>query len=153
MERVEQEVEVAAPLTVVYNQWTQFEEFPEFMEGVTEVRQLDHRRLYWSAVIQGRELAWEAEIYEQTPETCIKWRGTAGPTTQGAVYFTEKGRKTVVRLVYEYEPDELMEKASEALAYMTAQLSKNLRQFREFIERRGRETGGWTGALPAKHSH
>jgi uncharacterized membrane protein len=147
MERVEKEIEVDAPLTVVYNQWTQFEEFPEFMEGVTEVRQLDDRRLFWSAEILGREFDWDAEIYEQVPDTCVKWRSTSGKHNAGEVHFSPVGEKTNVRLVMEYDPEGFAEKIADTLGFISKRLETNLARFRDFIERRGRETGGWRGEI------
>jgi|SRR5215204_3769493 len=147
MERVEKETEIDAPVRVVYNQWTQFEEFPEFMEGVIEVRQLDDRRLYWSAEILGKEFDWDAEIYEQVPNTCIKWRSTSGKHNAGAVFFTPKGDKTLLRMVMEYEPEGFVEKTADALGFVSNRVQTNLDRFREFLERRGRETGGWRGEI------
>jgi uncharacterized membrane protein len=147
MERVEQVVEVDAPLSVVYNQWTQFEEFPEFMEGVTDVRQLDCRRLYWRAEILGKEFNWDAEIYEQIPDNRIAWRSTSGNRNAGAVYFAPVGEKTQVRLVIEYIPADVSEDHEEARRVVSARVEKNLSSFRDFIERRGRETGGWRGEI------
>lgn len=145
MERIEKEVEVDAPVTVVYNQWTQFEEFPEFMEGITHVRQLDDRRLYWSAEIFGQEFDWDSEICEMVPDTRMSWRSTSGKKNQGAVYFTAVGDKTLTRLVFEYEPTDYGDKAAEVKTFFTAWVGGNVERFREFIERRGRETGGWCG--------
>ena len=147
MERVEKETVIDAPVSVVYNQWTQFEEFPEFMEGVTEVRQLDDQRLYWSAEILGKEFDWDAEIYEQIPDECIKWRSTSGKRNDGAVYFTPKGDKTLLRMVMEYDPEGLAEKTADALGFISERVQTNLDRFREFLERRGRETGGWRGEI------
>ena len=78
MERIEKEIEVHAPLRAVYNQWTQFEDFPNFMEGVKEVRQLDDRNLHWRAEIAGKLLEWDALIMLQEPDHCISWRATTG---------------------------------------------------------------------------
>ena len=147
MERVEKEIEVEAPLTVVYNQWTQFEEFPDFMEGVLEVRQLDYRRLYWTAEIMGKELDWEAEIYEQTPDACVKWRSTSGKHNAGEVHFEPVERGTRVKLAMEYEPEGLTERAADELGFVSQRLERNLQRFKEFIEQRGRETGGWRGEI------
>jgi uncharacterized membrane protein len=55
MSVMEKSIVVDAPIRQVYNQWTQFEEFPLFMEGVDEVRQLDDKRLHWRATIGGVE--------------------------------------------------------------------------------------------------
>jgi uncharacterized membrane protein len=139
MERVEKEVVVEAPVSVVYNQWTQFEEFPEFMEGVMDVRQLDCHRLYWQAELLGKEFDWNAEIYEQIPDSMIAWRSTAGKRNDGSVHFTPDGEKTHVRLVVEFEPEGFPNE----LEVVATRVQNNLNSFRDFIERRGRETGGW----------
>jgi uncharacterized membrane protein len=153
MERVEKEVEVDAPVTVVYNQFTQFEEFPEFMEGVTNVRQLDDRRLYWSAEIFGQEFDWDSELYEQVPDTSLRWRSTSGKKNEGGVYFTPNGDKSRVRLVFEYEPADYGDKTAEVKAFFETWVAGNLQRFRDFIERRGRETGGWAGIAQGTKSH
>src|SRR5688572_27556541 len=147
MERVEKVVEIDAPLSVVYNQWTQFEEFTEFMEGLTDIRQLDYRRLYWESEIEGKELMTSAEIYEQIPDSRIAWRSTAGARNTGAVYFNSIGEKTQVRFVMDYEAGDISEDHAKAQKAVRERIDKNLEAFREFIERRGRETGGWRGEI------
>ena len=147
MERIEKEIEVTAPLRVVYNQWTQFEEFPKFMEGVQEVRQLDDKRLFWRAEILGKDLEWEAEIFEQVPDQRIAWRSIMGKSNAGAVYFTGLGDKTRVRLVLDYEPQGAAEKLGDALGILGRRVEGDLKRFRDFIEQRGRETGGWRGEI------
>ena len=147
MERVEKVVEIDAPLSVVYNQWTQFEEFPEFMEGLTDIQQLDYRRLYWESEIEGKELMTSAEIYEQIPDCRIAWRSTAGARNAGAVYFSPVDDKTQVRFVMDYEPEDISADLPKAREAVKNRIDKNLEAFREFIERRGRETGGWRGEI------
>jgi uncharacterized membrane protein len=147
MERIEKEIEVTAPLRVVYNQWTQFEEFPRFMEGVQEVRQLDDKRLFWRAEILGKKLEWEAEIFEQIPDQRIAWRSIMGKSNAGAVYFTGLGDKTRVRLVLDYEPQGATEKLGDVLGILGRRVEGDLKRFRDFIEERGRETGGWRGEI------
>jgi uncharacterized membrane protein len=147
MERIEREIEVNAPLRVVYNQWTQFEAFPKFMEGVREVRQLDDKRLFWRADILGKELEWEAEIFEQVPDQRIAWRSIMGKSNAGAVYFTGLGDKTAVRLVLDYEPQGAAEKLGDVLGILSRRVEGDLKRFRDFIEQRGRETGGWRGEI------
>src|SRR5688572_20534098 len=147
MERVEKVLEIDAPLSVVYNQWTQFEEFPEFMEGLTELRQLDYRRLYWESEIEGKELMTSAEIYEQIPDSRIAWRSTAGARNTGAIYCNTIGEKTQLRFVMDYEPEDISTDHVKAQKAVKERVDKNLDAFREFIERRGRETGGWRGEI------
>ena len=73
MASIEKNIEVDVPVRTAYNQWTQFEEFPRFMEGVVEVRQLDDTHLHWKATVGGKELEWDAVITEQLPDQRIAW--------------------------------------------------------------------------------
>jgi uncharacterized membrane protein len=135
-------------VSAVYNQWTQFEQFPKFMEGVKEVRQLDDRRLFWRAEILGQEVEWEAEIYEQIPDQRIAWRSITGHPNRGAVYFTPVGTgKTRIMLTLEYEPLGAAERIANALGALSLRVEGDLRRFRKFIEERGVETGAWRGEI------
>jgi uncharacterized protein YndB with AHSA1/START domain len=146
--KVEKSVQVSAPISAVYNQWTQFEEFPQFMSGVNEVRQLDDSRLQWEAEIGGVKRQWEASILEQVPDEKIAWAATEGATNAGAVYFTPLGAdETSVRLSLEYEPEGLVEKAGDALNVIERQAEADLQSFKELIESRGAESGGWRGDI------
>jgi uncharacterized membrane protein len=148
VKRIEKEIEVKVPLSVAYNQWTQFETFPEFMEGVKEVRQLDDRRLFWRASILGREVEWQAEIYEQVPDTRIAWRSTTGEPNAGAVYFSAvNGDTTKITLVIQYDPQGFGEKIADALGAVSLRVAGDLERFRDFIEKRHVETGGWRGEI------
>jgi uncharacterized membrane protein len=148
MENIEKSIEVNAPLQQVYNQWTQFEEFPKFMEGVEEVRQLDDRRLFWRAQIFGKTEEWEAEIYEQVPDQRIAWRSIAGAPNAGAVSFAAAGPETTrVTLALNYEPLGAVEKIGDALGIVSARVEGDLKRFRDFIEERGRATGAWRGEI------
>src|SRR5919108_5038260 len=89
MAKIEKSIEVNAPLRAVYNQWTQFEEFPEFMQGVKEVQQLDDTHLHWCAKVAGKEMEWDAEIFEQVPDQRISWRSTSGKENAGTVHFEQ----------------------------------------------------------------
>jgi len=144
----EESVEVRVPLRTVYNQWTQFEEFPKFMDGVEEVRQLDDKRLHWRVKIGGQALEWDAEISDQTPDTRIAWRSLSGPPQGGAVLFDRVGPDlTRVTVRIEYEPQGLSEKMASSLGLIGARLRESLRRFREFIESRGTESGAWRGEI------
>jgi uncharacterized membrane protein len=97
---------VNAPLRVVYNQWTQFEEFPLFMEGVEEVRQEGDKRLLWKAKIAGKDKQWEAEITEQVPDKRIAWVSVDGTPNAGEVTFDPmESERTLITLTMEYEPE------------------------------------------------
>ena len=148
MPRIERDIEVEAPLRQVYNQWTQFEEFPRFMEGVEEVQQLDDRRLYWHASIGGRDIEWEAEIEEQVPDRRIAWRSTSERVIAGAVEFEAPGSMTTnVRLAMEYEPEGIIEGIGDSLGVLERQVEGDLERFKEFIENRDSETGAWRGEI------
>jgi uncharacterized membrane protein len=148
METIEKSIEVNAPLRQVYNQWTQFEEFPKFMEGVETVRQLDEQRLFWRAEIWGKTEEWEAEIYEQIPDQRIAWRSISGVPNAGAVSFESLGPNTTrVTLTINYEPQGALEKIGEALGVVSARVEGDLKRFRDFIEERGRATGAWRGEI------
>ena len=114
MESVEKSIEVDAPVSKVYNQWTQFEEFPRFMEGVAEVRQLDDKRLHWVAEISGKRKEWNAEIFEQIPDQRIAWRSTTGAKNSGMVNFYPLGEeRSRVTLKLNYDPEGVMESVGE----------------------------------------
>jgi uncharacterized membrane protein len=148
METIEKSIEVNAPLQQVYNQWTQFEDFPKFMEGVEEVRQLDDRRLFWRAQIFGKTEEWEAEIYEQVPDRRIAWRSITGAPNAGAVSFAAiVPERTRITLALNYEPTGAVEKIGDALGIVSARVEGDLKRFREFIEERGVATGAWRGEI------
>jgi uncharacterized membrane protein len=148
MERVEKFVEVNRPVSTVYNQWTQFEEFPLFMDGVKEVRQVDDTHLYWRAEVWGKEKEWEAEITEQEPDTRISWKSITGTWNAGTVRFEPLGDdRTIVRLAMAYDPKGLIEDVGDALGLFSAQVEKSVEGFKRFIESRGQETGAWRGEV------
>jgi uncharacterized membrane protein len=148
VERIEKTIEVDAPLRAVYNQWTQFEEFPRFMEGVKEVEQLDDSHVRWHAEIWGRDKVWDAEITEQEPDKRISWKSVSGAHNAGTVRFHPIDvDRTEVRLAMAYEPEGALEKAGDAVGILGRRVETTLEQFRKFIEARGRETGGWRGEV------
>src|SRR6185503_16865128 len=121
MERIEKSIEVRQPVRTVYNQWTQFEEFPRFMAGVKEVRQLDDTHVHWHAEIWGKDKEWDAEITEQVPDQCIAWRSTSGDAPNaGMVRFEPVASdRTRVRLTMDYEPQGAVENAGDALGVLS----------------------------------
>ena len=144
--KVEKSIVVDVPERVVYDQWTQFEEFPQFMGGVSEIKQLDDTRLHWVAEIGGVKREWEAEILEQIPDRKVAWAATSGATNAGAVFFEPAGGgKTMVRLELEYEPEGLVEKAGDAIGIVGRRAEADLEKFKAFIEAKGVPTGGWRG--------
>jgi uncharacterized membrane protein len=149
MERIEKSVEVKAPVRAVYNQWTQFEEFPRFMSGVKEVKQLDDTHVHWHAEIWGKDKEWDAEITEQVPDQKISWRSTSGDAPNaGTVRFEPVGPdRTRVNLTMEYEPKGVVENLGDKLGAMSARVQDTVEDFKTFIEKRGQETGAWRGEV------
>ena len=148
MEQIEKAIDVDAPLRAVYNQWTQFEEFPRFMDGVKEVRQIDDTHVHWHAEIWGRDKEWDAEITEQEPDQRVSWKSVSGAANAGTVRFQPiDANRTRVRLTMGYEPEGAVEKTGDALGVMSGRVENTLEQFKKFIEERGRETGGWRGEV------
>ena len=148
MARTDKTIEVNVPLQTAYNQWTQFEQFPMFMEGIEDVRQLDDRRLHWRANIAGKAKEWDAEIVEQVPDRRIAWRSTSGTPNDGVVSFRSiDAGTTEVRLDLDYEPEGAVETVGDALGFVTRRVEGDLKRFKEFIESRGTESGGYRGEI------
>jgi uncharacterized membrane protein len=142
-------VEVACHVNAAYNQWTQFEEFPRFMGGVEDVRQLDDRRLHWKVRIAGVEREFDATITEQIPDTRIAWKADGEVKHAGVVDFHPLGdERCQVSLQLDMEPEGLVEKAGDALGVVQRQVDGDLERFKEFIEERGHPTGAWRGEVP-----
>lgn len=150
MATVEKTIEVDVPVHTAYNQWTQFEEFPRFMEGVKEVTQVDAMRIQWHADIGGKDERWEAEITSQVPDERIAWRSISGAENSGIVTFHPvQDGKTQVHLRIEYQPEGVIEMAGDLLGVVSRRVEGDLERFKEFIESRGDETGAWRGHIHA----
>ena len=148
MGHVTKSINLDVPVRVAYDRWTQFEEFPRFMEGVHEVRQLDDRRLHWKATVGGREKEWDAEIVEQVPDQVIAWRSTDGTPNSGRVTFQEKGPQgSVVMVAMEYETDGVAEAIGEMAGFGERQVEDELVRFKELVESRQSPTGAWRGEI------
>src|SRR4051795_12840895 len=148
MTKVEKSVEVAVPVSTAYNQWTQFEEFPQFMSGVQQVEQLDDQTLRWVAEIAGVRRQWIATVLEQVPDQKVAWAATEGATNAGAVTFVAlPAGGTRVTLTLDYEPEGVVEKVGDALNIVERQATGDLERFKSFIESRGSETGSWRGEV------
>ncbi|MCA1844914.1 MAG: SRPBCC family protein [Actinobacteria bacterium] len=149
MAAIEESVEVEVPISTAYNQWTQFEEFPQFMEGIEEVRQLGDTQLHWRADIAGVTREWDAQITEQSPDERIAWTSTSGSKNAGVVTFHRiDDNKTKVMLQLDFEPEGLVETAGDALGFVNRRTKGDLDRFKAFIESRGAETGAWRGDVP-----
>lgn len=146
MPTVEQSIDVEVPLTTAYDQWTQFETFPEFMGGVEEVRQLSDTLTHWRTRIGGVEREFDAEVVEQHPDERVAWRSVDGKTHAGVVTFHRISDTTTrVMVQVDWETETLTERAGALVGVDDAQVKKDLARFKEFIERRGVETGAWRG--------
>lgn len=146
MSTIEKSVTVDVPVRTAYDQWTQFESFPQFMEGVESVQQRGDTHLHWHANIAGVDRQWEAEIVDQTPDERISWRATDGTTNHGTVSFaSEDGASSRVTLRLEFEPEGIVEKTGDALNVVDRRVAGDLERFKQFIEARGTATGAWRG--------
>jgi uncharacterized membrane protein len=147
---IESTIEVDVPLSAAYNQWTQFEDFPQFMEGVEEVRQLDDTRLHWVASVGGRRAEWDAKILEQHPDRQISWISEDGKKNRGTVTFESLGEtRTLVRLSLGYEAEGFVEAVGSAAGLDRRRIKSDLVRFKELIESRGAETGAWREDISA----
>jgi uncharacterized protein (TIGR02271 family) len=148
MSSIEKTIDVNVPVHTAYNQWTQFESFPRFMEGVEEVQQLDDKRLHWRAQIGGKEKEWDAEIVDQQPDRRVAWRSLGGAPNDGIVTFQPiDANATRVTLALDYEPEGFLENVGDALGFVSGRVQGDLERFKTFIESRGAETGAWRGEI------
>ena len=148
MSSITESIDVRVPVRTAYNQWTQFEEFPRFMEGIERVDQLDDQRLHWVAKVAGKTKEWDAKIVEQTPDQRVAWTATSGAENGGVVTFHRiDDNMTRVTVQMEIEPEDPIEKVGDAAGIPDRQVKKDLERFKDFIESRGQETGAWRGEV------
>jgi uncharacterized membrane protein len=148
MSKIMEAVDVRVPVRTAYDQWTQFETFPKFMEGIKSVRQLDDTTLEWVADVAGREKTWTARITEQEPDQRIAWTSTDGAHNAGVVTFHRlDDARSRVTLQLDVDPDGPIENAGDALGLVSRRVKGDMDRFREFIEARGSETGAWRGEV------
>jgi uncharacterized membrane protein len=149
MPSVTESIDVGAPLSTVYNQWTQFTTFPEFMTGVERITQLDDTHTHWVTKVGGARREFDAVITEQHPDERVAWRSTDGTSHAGVVTFHRLDeRSTRVTAQIEWEADTVAEKVGAAVGVDDRRVRSDLGRFKEFIEQRGGETGGWRGDVP-----
>jgi uncharacterized membrane protein len=148
MSQINESIDVDVPVRVAYDQWTQFEEFPRFMEAVERVEQLDDTTLRWTAKIAGVTKTWTAKITEQTPDQRIAWTSIEGARNAGVVTFHRlDDRKTRVTLQLDVEPEGPVESAGDALGFVQRQAKEDLKRFKAFVESQGVATGAWRGEV------
>ncbi|MDQ0819555.1 putative membrane protein [Arthrobacter sp. V4I6] len=148
METVEKTIDVAVPVRAAYDQWTQFESFPEIMSGVESVTQLTDTTNHWVTKIGGVRREFDTEIVEQKPDERIAWRSVDGKSHAGVVTFTPlDASHTQVSVRFEWAPETFTEKVGSALNIDDLKVQADLRKFKDFIESRGTETGAWRGEV------
>jgi uncharacterized membrane protein len=148
MATIEESIEVEVPVRTAYDQWTQFEEFPQFMEGIESVQQIDDTHILWTAEIGGKREEWRAEITEQHPDHRIAWRSTEGRQNGGVVTFHRIADGTTrIMVQMDWEPEGALETAGAAVGADSRRVQGDLKRFKELIERRGAPTGAWRGEV------
>lgn len=148
MHTISSDIDIELPVGTVYNQWTQFEDYPAFMSGVREVRQLAPDELYWDVRVGGAERGFATDITEQVPDERIAWKSTSGPEHAGVVTFHRlDDNRTRVRLQLEWEPEGFVEHVGAALQFDDAQVARDLHTFAELMESHGFATGAWRGEI------
>jgi uncharacterized membrane protein len=151
MSTIEKSVEVNVPVRTAYNQWTQFEEFPKFMEGVEEVKQLDDTHLHWKAQVAGKDKQWNAVITEQRPDDRIAWKSTDGARNAGVVTFHRlSDQQCKIMLQMDYDTEGAVEAIGDTVGAVSLRVAGDLKRFKEFVEARGRESGAWRGEVKGK---
>jgi uncharacterized membrane protein len=149
MASITKSIDVHVPISTAYNQWTQFETFPEFMGGVDEIKQLDDRHLHWRVNVGGQQREFDAEVTEQHPDERVAWKSTDGKTHAGVVTFHKlNDAETRVTVQVEWQPEGIAEKAGAVVGVDDKQVSSDLNKFKKFIENRQGETGAWRGEVP-----
>jgi uncharacterized membrane protein len=153
MASVTKSIDVNVPVRTAYDQWTQFESFPQFMEGVKSVQQLDDTHLHWTVDVNGKTQEWDAVITEQIPDERVAWKSTTGQQNSGVVSFYRLGDdETRVTVQIDWQPEGLTESAGSLLGFDDRQVQQDLDNFKNFIENRGAPTGAWRGSVDQSHT-
>ncbi len=148
MPTIHEKIDVDVPVRTAYDQWTQFEDFPRFMEGVERVVQLNDTTLEWTAKVAGKEKSWQAKIVTQEPDREIAWQSTSGARNDGVVRFESLAPdSTRIELSMDVDPEGAVENVGTALQVPQGQVKGDLERFKQFIESRGSETGAWRGEV------
>ena len=147
MATIEKSIDVEVPVSAAYDQWTQFEDFPRFMEGIVSVDQLDDGHVRWVAEVGGERREWDAEIVEQEPDRVIAWRSTGGLINSGRVEFLPISEGTRVHVAMDYEPEGMKESIGALLGVDGSQVADDLERFKELVENREVPTGSWRGEI------
>jgi len=151
MGQVQKSIDVDVPVSTAYNQWTQFETYPQFMSGVESITQLDETHLHWVTDIAGVEREFDAEISEQHPDERIAWHSTGGDTRHAGVVTFHRLDESRARVMVQidWQPSGLAEKVGSAVNVDDRQVTRDLERFKEVIEGRSAESGAWRGDVEA----
>jgi uncharacterized membrane protein len=148
MKTIEESIEIAVPVSTTYNQWTQFESFPQFMDGIERVEQKGDTRLHWVAEVSGEKREWDAEITEQYPDQRIAWKALDQDGPNGLVTFDKvDDARTKVKVRMNYDPEGVKESIGSLIGIDSGRVKGDLESFKKFIESRGTETGAWRGEV------
>jgi uncharacterized membrane protein len=146
--KVDKKIKLDVPVRTAYNQWTQFEEYPRFMEGVEQVEQMGDERMHWSAELNGKRHDWYARITRQVPDEVISWESEGGVMTSGTVVFKPIDvNQTEIELHMDYKPEDFQEQVGGAMGFLSRRVEGDLKRFKDFIEERGTETGAYRGEI------
>jgi uncharacterized membrane protein len=148
MSTVTESVDVDVPIRTAYDQWTQFESFPQFMSGVREIRQTDDVHTHWIIEIAGQDKEFDATITEQLPDERIAWKSDVGPEHAGVITFHRlDDTRTRITAQMDIDPEGFVENVADKLGVLTHRVKSDMKNFKEFIESRGTETGAWRGEV------
>jgi uncharacterized membrane protein len=150
MAQIIESIDVDVPVTTSYNQWTQFESFPKFLDEVVSITQIDDTHLHWKVNVAGAEREFDAEVTEQHADERVAWKSTGGETEHAGVVTFHKLTDTTSRVTVQidWQPEGLLEKAGALVGAGSHAVKKDLKNFKEFIEGRGAATGEWRGDVP-----
>ena len=151
MPQIIETVDVNVPVSVAYNQWTQFESFPHFLDEVVSITQIDDTHNHWVVNVGGAEREFDAEITEQHPDERVAWRSVGGETEHAGVVTFHKLDENTTRVTaqIDWDPQGLLEKLGSLVGAGSHAVKKDLDNFKKFIEGRGGETGAWRGDVDA----
>src|SRR4051794_40996007 len=149
MSVIEESVEVDVPVNVAYNQWTQFEDFPQFMSGVERIEQRTPTLTHWVTNVDGAKREFDAEITEQIPDERVAWTTVAGEVRQAGVVTFHRldDHHTKVMLQLEHDPQGIADTVGDKLGFVRHQAKGDLKRFKKYIESRGAESGAWRGQV------
>lgn len=147
MAQVLDSIDVNVPVTVAYNQWTQFESFPHFLSFVDEITQVSDTLTHWKVTIAGAQREFDAEITEQHPDERVAWNSVGGEVNHAGVVTFHRLSDTESRVTVQidWEAAGIVEKVGAALGIDDHAIKSDLKNFKKFIEDAHAATGAWRG--------